>query len=160
MYAYSLSEFLASPAAAPVSQDPTRAAWASPKGREKVLAMMTAVTLPGPEALDFVKLQIYNKSRDLHRICAACRLAYTAPLSGVDEATRKEQLLTGICSRTCYRVLTQGTAMDHLFGVGDATKIEADADSKEMRIEEAGGGLTTICPDGRVLRPLSNRSLN
>ena len=63
VYAHDLGAFLTSPNAAPISSDPTRADWASPDARARMLESFTMALGPGKTTLDHVLLLIYNKSR-------------------------------------------------------------------------------------------------
>ena len=108
-YAHDVAAFLASDKAAPVSQDPTRAEWASPEARTQLLNMFESQLGRNQASTEHTELLLYNKSRDTHRICPHCRKVYEAGTSipRLSEAEEREQQLSGICSTPCFQALNQ-----------------------------------------------------
>jgi len=127
---------------APVSNSQERSHWAT-AGNAQLVSRILCASPEGATPLEIqeANILVYNKSRDIDRVCPAClrwyrvgesfrsyssleefraRPVLTQPEVGQDVVT--EQDLSGICTRECMKVLNEGS--DAVFGK-DADNLSA-----------------------------------
>jgi hypothetical protein len=129
---------------ATISQDPQKRRWASADVAQQLDIVFPHTATGIAEA----NLLVYNKSRDTDRICPSCRRWYRVgekvgprlpfpeflvrhDMPQVEEEARVEQDLSGICSRECMRIMTDGN--DTVFGKGIADISEKDFSDLDPR---------------------------
>ncbi|KAF8580571.1 hypothetical protein K439DRAFT_1636904 [Ramaria rubella] len=128
-----IPSFLHSSHKAPLSTDPGRRGWAS----EESMSSLSQIFLALPLGQTTFELFIYNKTRDIDRICPSCRRWYRVgetlafdpdgtipayrsfeefirrpicaiPPSEENNKVTVEQELSGICSSVCMGVMNNG----------------------------------------------------
>ena len=142
-----VSTFLSSNSPAPISRDPEKAGWASqplPSNLQQLRQHLTQV----PSGFDTFSLLVYNKSRDMDRVCPSCRRWYsvsepecnygsyeefTSRSYGdngvVSKAQREERDLSGICCKACMDIMVE----DQEQRIRKAGNVEREVEGWVMR---------------------------
>ncbi|KAL8947876.1 MAG: hypothetical protein Q9222_005891 [Ikaeria aurantiellina] len=110
----------------PVSSDPQRLQWTSQESQLSLSRMFQGPSGHTPGTIVLTNLFVYNKTRDIDRICPSCHRIYRVGEgprdyqsfqdfidrinvdTGVEEKIRLEQELSEACSGVCFNALGDG----------------------------------------------------